>query len=168
LIEGWGITAFGVDSGYRTAQVYDWCEQRLGVAFATKGKDAPLKLYSMSDVEVMRSGQKLKRALKLTTFDHGYFKGWVHDRVRWPQGQPGAWHLPRGVGEDYCRQLVGESRMRLASGKTVWVKRSTNDMLDAEAIQVLLANMHGVKNLQPPEAAPVVPQRGVRSPGVQM
>lgn len=170
MIDGWGMAAFAVDSGYRPERVYDWCEKRLGRAYATKGKDQPLKLYQMTDIEVLRSGKKVKRGVKLTSFDHGYFKGWVHDRVRWPQDAPGAWHLPRLVGEDYCRQLVGESRMRLASGKVNWVKRTTNDYLDCEALQVLLAHLMGVRNLKHPTAggqqAPA--RRGVRSGGVSV
>jgi hypothetical protein len=26
----------------------------------------------------------------------------VFERVRWPDDQPGAWHLPHDVDEDYC------------------------------------------------------------------
>lgn len=162
--------AFAVDSGYRTEQVYSWCERRLGNAYATKGKDGPNKLYSASDVEVLRSGKKVKRGLKRWILDHGYFKGWVHDRIRWPQDQPGSWHLGKAVGEDYCKQLVAEQRMRLPSGKVHWVKSGVNDFLDAEALQVFLAHVENVRYLkhetnQPPPAAPA---RGIRNPGVQI
>lgn len=161
--------AFAVDSGYRTEQVYTWCERRMGVAYATRGKDRPAKLYSAHDVEVLRSGKKVKRGLKSWTFDHGFFKGWVHDRIRVPQDQPGAWHLGRGVGDDYCRQLVAEQRMRLPSGVQAWVKSGPNDWLDAEALQVLLAHIEGVRFLKPEaDKPPPTPSRGVRNRGVQM
>ncbi len=169
LEDGLAIEAFAVDSGYRTEQVYSWCERRLGRAYATKGQDAPSKLYHASDVEVLRNGKKIKRGLKRWIFDHGFFKGWVHDRIRWPQDQPGAWHLPRAVGEDYCRQLVAEQRMRLASGKVQWVKTGTNDWLDAEALQALLAHIEGVRYLKPEDQQPPPPPpRGVRSGGVNI
>lgn len=162
------ITAIAVDSGFRTEKVYTWCEKRLGTAYATKGKDAPNKLYSASDVEVLRSGKKVKRGLKVWTFDHGYFKGWVHDRTRFPQDQPGAWHLHTAVGEDYCRQLVAEQRMRLPSGRATWVKSGTNDKLDCEALQALLAHIEGVRYLKPEDKAPPPPARGRRSGGVNL
>lgn len=162
--------AIAVDSGYRTEQVYSFCEKRLSTAYATKGRDAPNKLYSASEVEVLRSGKKIKRGLKRWIFDHGFFKGWVHDRLRWPQDQPGSWHLFKGIDDDYCRQLVGEQRMRLPSGKVHWVKTGVNDWLDAEALQVLLAHIENVRYLKhddgkPPPAAPA---RGIRNPGVQI
>jgi phage terminase large subunit GpA-like protein len=162
--------AIAVDSGFRTEQVYTWCEKRLSRAYATKGRDAPSKLYSASDVEVLRNGKKVRRGLKRWIFDHGYFKGWVHDRIRWPQDQPGSWHLGRKVGDDYCRQIVGEQRMRLASGKTHWVKSGINDYLDCEALQVLLAHIENVRYLKPLDAppAPKPPPRGTRNRGLEM
>lgn len=168
-IDGRPFDAFAIDSGYRTEQVYTWCERRLGNAYATKGRDAPNKLYSAGDVEVLKSGKKIKRGLKVWTFDHGYFKGWVHDRIAWPQDQPGAWHLPQEIGDDYARQIVGEQRMRLPSGKTHWVKSHTNDYLDAEALQVLLAHIENVRYLKPEDKPPPpTPSRGVRSRGVDL
>jgi phage terminase large subunit GpA-like protein len=161
--------AIAVDSGYRTEQVYTWCEKRLSLAYATKGKDKPNKLYQANDVEVLRSGKKVKRGLKVWTFDHGFFKGWVHDRIKWPQDAPGAWHLGRAVGEDYCRQLVNEQRMRLPSGTTHWVKSGPNDWLDMEALQVLLAHIENVRYLRPAnEPPPTTPARGVRNRGVEL
>lgn len=161
--------AIAVDSGYRTEQVYTWCEKRLSLTYATKGKDKPNKLYQANDVEVNKAGKKVKRGIKVWTFDHGFFKGWVHDRIRWPQDAPGAWHLGKAVGEDYCRQLVNEQRMRLPSGTTHWVKSGPNDFLDCEALQVLLAHIENVRYLRPetdPQKPP--PQRGVRSRGVEL
>jgi phage terminase large subunit GpA-like protein len=168
-VDGHTIEAYAIDSGYRTEQVYTWCERRLGRAYATKGMDKPSKLYHASDVEVLRNGKKIKRGLRRWIFDHGFFKGWVHDRIKWPQDQPGAWHLARAVGEDYCRQLVAEQRMRLASGTVQWVKTGTNDWLDAEALQALLAHIEGVRYLKPDDQQPPPPPpRGVRSGGVNI
>lgn len=166
-VDGHTIEAFAVDSGYRTEQVYTWSEKRMGRAYATKGKDKPSKLYSSSDVEVLRSGKKVNRGLKVWSFDHGYFKGWVHDRTRWPQDQPGAWHLGKGVGDDYARQIIGEQRMRLPSGHVQWVRSGTNDYLDAEALQVLLAHLEGVRYLKPTDDQTPPPTRGMRNRGVQ-
>lgn len=162
--------AIAVDSGYRTEQVYSFCERRLSNAYATKGKDAPNKLYSASDVEVLRSGKKVKRGLKRWIIDHGFFKGWVHDRLSWPQDKPGSWHLPQGIDEDYCRQLVAEQRMRLASGKVHWVKSGTNDYLDAEALQVFLAHVENVRYLKHEDSKPppTTPARGARNRGVEI
>lgn len=142
------ISAVAVDSGFRTDRVYEWCHRRGLRAYATKGREAPVKLYSATDVEVDRQGKKLWQGLKLWTLDHGFFKGWVHDRLRWPQDQPGAWHLPLDVSDDYCKQLVSEQRMRLPSGVVKWLRRGKNNWLDTEALQVFLAHVEGVRNLK--------------------
>lgn len=168
-VDGETIEAFAVDAGYRTEQVLVWCEKRKGRAYATRGKDKPSKLWHATDVETLRNGKKVKRGMKYWIFDHGYMKGWVHDRLKWPQDAPGAWHLPRAIGEDYCRQIVAEQRMRLASGSVHWVKTGTNDWLDAEALQALLAHIEGVRYLKPDDQPPPAPKaRGVRSGGVNI
>lgn len=140
------ISACAVDSGYLAERAYEWCYKR--GAYATKGRERPQKLYAATDVEVNRNGRRLFAGMKLWTFDHSYFKGWVHDRLNWPQEQPGAWHLPVDVPDDYCRQLVAEQRMRLPSGGVQWIKSGTNDDLDCEALQAFLAHVEGVRNLE--------------------
>jgi phage terminase large subunit GpA-like protein len=168
--EGRKVDAIAVDSGYRTEQAYTFCEKRMGQAYATGGKDRPAKLYQANDVEVLRNGKKVKRGLKRWSFDHGYFKGWVHARIKFPQDQPGAWHLPRMIDDDYCKQLTNETLMRLASGRNQWVKTGTNDWLDAEALQVLLAHIMNVRYLKPETGTPppAAPSRGVRNRGVEI
>lgn len=171
---GTGIKAAAVDAGYNTDHVYEWCRRHKATTYATVGRDGPKKLYSASDVEVKRNGKRHLAGLKLWTFDHAYFKAWVHDRLAWPKDQPGAWHLPREPGEDYCRQLVAEQRMRLPSGRVQWVRTSRdNHYLDCEALQALLAQIEGVRGLRrldapPPPPKPTVHRRGNRNSGVSI
>jgi phage terminase large subunit GpA-like protein len=147
------ISAVAIDSGFRTDRVYEWCYRRGLKAYATKGRDRPTKLYFATDVEVNRFGKKLFAGLKLWTIDASYFKGWVHERLRWPQEQPGAWHLPVDVPDDYCKELVNEAAMRLPSGEVKWVRRGANHALDIEALLVFLAHIEGVRYLKPPSAS---------------
>lgn len=150
---GIGIDAAGVDCGYRPERVYDWIQKHAGRgAYATRGRDNPARLYAPQDIETSAQGKKLWAGLKRWTLDHSYFKGWVHDRINYPEEQEGAWLLPKNVGEDYCKQIVAEQRMRTPAGRTIWVKRGTNDFLDCEAIQVFLAHVEGVRNLLPPDS----------------
>lgn len=143
------IRATAVDSGYRTDSVYEWC-RRNGGAYPTKGRDNASKLFHASSVEVNRAGKRVKTGLKVWVIDDKHFKGWVHDRIGWPQDQPGAWHLPSGMDEDYCKQLVAEQRMRLPSGRVQWLKvGKDNHYLDCEALQAFLAHVEGVRNLRP-------------------
>jgi len=34
----------------------------------------------------------------------------VHERVRWPSDEPGAWHLPSDATDDYGKQIISEAR----------------------------------------------------------
>lgn len=149
IYDGVGVQAYAIDSGFRTELVYDWAHKHVGRAYATKGKERPAKLYSASDVEVRRDGKRIRHGLKVWTLDEGYFKGWVHDRLVRPQDQPGAWHLPRDAGDDYCKQIVNEQRRRLPSGRVQWIKVGSNDYLDCEKQQIFLANVEGVRHLRP-------------------
>lgn len=145
------LQAVAVDSGYQTDQVYEWVHRHGSRAYATKGKDRPSKLYAATEIEVNRGGRRLRTGLKLWTLDAAYFKSWVHDRIVWPQDQPGAWHVPGDIDEEYCRQIVAEQRIRLPSGRTQWVRASKdNHYLDCEALQVFLAHIEGVRNLHRP------------------
>lgn len=141
------IHAVAVDSGYRTDQVYEFCRRNQRY-FATKGQDAPRKMFSASPVEVRRDGKVMSWGLKLWSFDASFFKDWVHARVNWPQDQPGAWMLPSDVTEDYCRQIVAEQKVYLPSGKAQWLKlHRENHFLDCEVLQAFLANMLDVRHL---------------------
>jgi phage terminase large subunit GpA-like protein len=142
------ISAAAIDSGFRTERVYEWAHAQGLKAYATFGRERPSKLYAAFDIEVDRYGKRRFAGMKRWVLDHGYFKGWVHDRLGWPPDQPGAWHLPDDVEDDYCKQLVAEQRLRLPSGGVQWVKSGANDWLDCEALQVFLAHVEGVRNLK--------------------
>lgn len=162
------IRRFAVDSGYRTEHALEWCRRRGDHAYATYGREKPSRLYFQTDVEVNRNGKKFRTGMKRWIVDTAYFKGWVHDRFGWPDDQPGAWHMPgpdasgqfdEGT-ESYCKQLVGEQRMRLPSGRVQWIKTGENHFLDCEALQVFLAHVERVRDIKPvnPDAS-IAPKR---------
>jgi hypothetical protein len=65
--------------------------------------------------------------------------------VRWPDDQPGGWHLHQDVDEDYCRQIVSEARMRKPSGGIVQgLALARQHYLDAEARSFAAAYMVGM------------------------
>lgn len=180
---GMPIHAYAVDSGYRTEQALEWCRKRGTRAYATFGRDNPSRLYFQTDVEVKKKGgKKVRSGMKRWIFDSPYFKGWVHDRLGWPQDQAGAWHLPGRAEdgefapgtEDYCKQIVGEQRMRLPSGRVQWIRTGENHYLDCEALQALLAQLENIRGLKPIGSPPTkpntaaAPRRGVRSSGVNV
>lgn len=179
---GLPVFATAIDANYRTDQVYEYARTRGLSVYATIGKDNPAQLYAPSDVARKRGGKTVHLGMKRWVFNATHFKGWVHDRLVLPQEHEGAWHLPSrtargepigssGQLNEYCRQIVGEQRIRLPSGRTLWKRVGENHYLDCEAQQALLAQICDVRLLRPidqpaPQAPP--PGRRVRSAGVSV
>ncbi len=148
--DGMMIKCAMVDSGFRPGKpflvpdnrVYDFCRNFRRLAWATKGRASQSKPISVSKIEVTPSGSARKYGLELLLLNSDEFKSFVHQRVRWPSHKPGAWLLPQDTTEDYCRQIVSESRTTGPTGQPHWIKRSKdNHFLDCEALNAAAAHM---------------------------
>lgn len=151
--DGKRIKRMAVDSGYRpgdkwkrpTHMVYAFCRKHPGRAIATKGHNTQSKPISPAFIDVTIRGQTFKKGLQLWHLDTDYFKSWVHGRLQWPADQPGAWHVPQDVTDDYCQQVTAEARVTKPSGAVTWVRiRKDNHFLDCEALNVAAAHSLGV------------------------
>lgn len=179
-IAGRTIRRAFIDSGFRPGKpeaipehkVYEFCRRNSRIAYATKGyhqRSAPL---TKNRIDVTARGGRAKYGLDLIRLDSDFFKSWVHQRVRWPEDQPGAWHLHQDVTEDYCRQVVSEARLKKPSGGVVWVPRSReNHYLDCEALAYAAAYMLGVQRMMRPPAHEASPgaaeQNATRSRSIE-
>nr|WP_281275255.1 terminase gpA endonuclease subunit [Afifella aestuarii] len=164
-----------VDSGFRPGKpwqipvnrVYEFCAQFRRICYPTKGSShSQIKPLIVSQPEVTKGGKVSKYGLALIRLDPDHWKSWVHERVRWPQDQPGAWHLHAETTDDYCRQIVSEARLKKPSGQASWVRRSAeNHYLDCEAMNAAAGYMLGVHRLTEAAVAsmrapaPAEPQR---------
>ena len=164
-----------VDSGYRSEQVYEFCRTHKGIALPTKGHDSLAKPYHANQIDVTVKGKTHKKGLQLWHFDSDVMKSWVHGRINRTEDQPGGWHLPQDIDEDYCKQIINESRVVKPSGRAVWIKTGPNHFLDAEALAYLAARISG--KVPPPGARGRMAAgrgrgkrggRGVRSGGVRV
>jgi phage terminase large subunit GpA-like protein len=166
--DGRHIARMAVDAGYRPGDkwkrpdhmVYAFCREH-AAAMATKGHDTQSKPLAPSLIDVTVRGKLIKRGLQLWHVDSDYFKSWVHTRLQWPTNQPGAWHLPVDVTDDYCQQLTAEARTVKPSGRVAWVTiRRDNHFLDCEMLNVAAAYALGVHRMRDDpvvRAAPVAP-----------
>lgn len=180
------ITLMLIDSGYKpgkknnpTNQIYSFCRRHLGHAYPLKGHAAQDKPYKQSKIDVNHGGRIIKNGLQLWHVDTDYFKSFVYSRLEWPLDQPGRWHLPEDVTEDYLKQITGESRIVKPSGAVSWVRVRANHYLDCEAYNLVAAHIMQVDKLQDstqpvkvqngPDSVPQRPakQRGMRSRGLR-
>jgi phage terminase large subunit GpA-like protein len=162
-----------IDAGFRpgkrseTAEhrVYDFARRHPRLVYATKGFDHRETPLSVKRLDVNAKGARSKFGIDLVRLDADFFKSWVHERLRWPEGQPGGWHLHADVTEDYCRQIVSEARVRKPSGGHAWVELSRNNhYFDCEALAYAAAYMLGVQRMgegprRPGPRPPLAPQR---------
>lgn len=147
-----------VDSGFRPGKpdmvpehkVYEFCRRFTRSTYAAKGMSRPQRTpLSTSKIDVTPDGGRSKYSLELVRLDPDFFKSWVHQRLNWPEDQPGAWQVHEETDEDYFRQLVSEARVKKPSGGAVWVPRSKeNHYLDCEALAYAAAYMLGVQRLR--------------------
>jgi phage terminase large subunit GpA-like protein len=157
-IDGDLIKLAFIDSGFRPGKkegvpvnrVYEFCRRFKRFAFPTKGSSvALLRPLVKSTIEVTQQGTAKKYGLELIRLDPDHWKSFVHERLKWPADQLGAWHLHNEVTEDYCRQLVAEARIVLPSGKPQWIERAReNHYLDAEAMAAAAGYMLNVQHLR--------------------
>lgn len=176
-----------IDSGFRPGKrddlplnrVYDFCRRFPRVVRPTKGASRPQRIPLVaSKIEVTTKGKAAKYGLDLLLLDTDHWKSWVHERIRWPGDQPGAWHLPHDIDDDYCRQIIAEARVRRPSGRHQWVQRSKeNHFLDLEAMQAAAAYLLNfqrvgegarrpvIREAVPQAQRPAAPQRPAQQPG---
>ena len=137
------ISKMLVDSGYRAEEVYEFCRGHVGLTAPAKGHDSLAKPYYANIIDVTIKGKVYKNGIQLWHADSDVMKSWVHGRINRTKDQPGGWHLPQDINEDYCKQVVNESRIIKPSGRAVWVCTGPNHFLDAEALCYLAARVSG-------------------------
>ena len=147
-----------IDSGYRPGDmyrrpdhaVYTFCRSMPGTAFPTKGADSLDAPYKFRNIDYSSGGAVIRGGVRLFHINTDYFKRWIHARVRWPEGQPGGWHLHGETTEDYCRQIVAEELVIKASGRATWLRKSRdNHYLDCEVGATCAAYVENVHKLAP-------------------
>lgn len=157
-VNGVRIARCFIDSGYRPGdkfkrpenQVYKFCTLHRNWAFPTKGRESLDRPLKMSNIDVNQAGRVLKSGLKLWHLDTDHFKSAIHDRIGWPEDQPGGFHLHAHTDEDYCKQLTAEEVIVKPSGKRVWVTiRKDNHYLDCEMNALACAYSLQVQTLRP-------------------
>lgn len=157
-ISGRSIQRAFIDSGYRPGdkwrrpenQVYLYCRRHAGQVFPTKGHDTLDQPLKAKHIDVNVSGRIVKNGLQLWHIDTDHLKSWIYARLRWPEGERGAWHIYNDVDDDYCRQLIAEELVIKPSGKRVWIRRNKdNHYLDCEANALAAAISLQVHRLRP-------------------
>ena len=147
------IVRAGIDSGYRTDEVYQYCAQCPEVCVPVKGDSSHSPLappYKMSSIEKGVIG-----GMKLYVVNTDYWKDFIFARMVRPANDPGTIHLFKDCPEEYSEHLRSEEKQEIRNVKTGAVtvqwkpltSHPTNHLLDTCVYNAMVADSVGVKYL---------------------
>jgi len=161
-----------VDSGYRAAEVYDWCRAHGEIARPIKGQPSLRVPYYASKIDRHpKTGKAPPYSFLLWHLDTHFYKDKLWRLIHAAPGAPGEWNLHREVRQEYMQQVSAEQKIlkvNKSTGRTqaFWQLRSpgaANHYLDCEVYNVAAADMLQVPFMRPETAAPRVYKRTPRS-----
>lgn len=155
--EGVPISLTLVDAGFRpgekeylpTHRVLDFCRRMGKRVRPTRGSPRTMRSpLEWGKLDKKRNGMASKTGLDYVKLDSTYWKTFVLERMRWDEARPGGWMLPRGMDDDYCKQVVGEVLGKGPDGRPKWIERGRHhDFLDAEAMQAAAGYLLNVQRI---------------------
>jgi phage terminase large subunit GpA-like protein len=133
-----GLSAYAVDSGYRTDDVYNFCRTRSPIAMATKGSSLQghpsLGRPTKQDVNYL--GSTIKNGIQLWPIGSSTLKATIYGRLKIESPGRQYIHFYDGLPDDFYNQLTSEKQMTVYDkngvAKRVWVLPSgkRNEALD--------------------------------------
>lgn len=132
------IESAGIDSGYHTQTVYNYCRNRPVKTMAIKGNPHPGRpiVGAPTKNDVTWQGEKIKDGIQVWPIGTDTAKATIYTRLKSGGTGPGRYHWPIGIEDEYFIQLTAEryvSRFVKGFQKREWVKiRPRNEALDCE------------------------------------
>lgn len=148
----------GIDSGFRTDEVYQFCSRFPEVCIPLKGSSnhtAMTAPYTMTSLEKGVVG-----GLKLYVLNTDYWKDFIFARMIRPADEDGTIHLYKKCPQEYSDHLRSEEKQEIRNVKTGAVtvqwkpltSHPVNHLLDTCTYNAAVADIAGVKYLIEPEA----------------
>lgn len=146
------VGAYAIDTGYRTEEVYDYCEKRKGFAIPVKGASTTMPGRARpSNVE--RKDKYNKQPLQLWTINTDAYKNEIAHRLKIPIGR-GSWMLNADCDQEYAEQITSEHKvMENKGGRQVetWQKKTSakqNHWWDCSVYSFAVADLMHMRLLQ--------------------
>lgn len=148
----------GIDSGFRTDEVYQFCSRFPEVCIPLKGSSNHTTMtapYTMTSLEKGVVG-----GLKLYVLNTDYWKDFIFARMIRPANEDGTIHLYKKCPQEYSDHLRSEEKQEIRNVKTGAVtvqwkpltSHPVNHLLDTCTYNAAVADIAGVKYLIEPEA----------------
>lgn len=151
------IMKAGIDSGFRTDEVYQFCSRFPEVCIPLKGSSNHTTMtapYTMTSLEKGVVG-----GLKLYVLNTDYWKDFIFARMVRPINEEGTIHLYKDCPQEYSDHLRSEEKQEHRNVKTGAVtvqwkpltSHPVNHLLDTCTYNAAVADIAGVKYLMEPE-----------------
>nr|DAN76751.1 MAG TPA: terminase large subunit [Caudoviricetes sp.] len=148
----------GIDSGFRTDEVYQFCSRFPEVCIPVKGSSNHSTMaapYTMTSLEKGVVG-----GLKLYVLNTDYWKDFIFARMIRPADEVSTIHLYKDCPQEYSDHLRSEEKQEIRNVKTGAVtvqwkpltSHPVNHLLDTCTYNAAVADIAGVKYLIEPEA----------------
>lgn len=146
----------GIDSGFRTDEVYQFCSRFPEVCIPLKGSSNHTTMtapYTMTSLEKGVVG-----GLKLYVLNTDYWKDFIFARMTRPADEEGTIHLYKECPQEYSDHLRSEEKQEIRNVKTGAVtvqwkpltSHPVNHLLDTCTYNAAVADIAGVKYLVEP------------------
>lgn len=146
----------GIDSGFRTDEVYQFCSRFPEVCIPLKGSSNHTTMtapYTMTSLEKGVVG-----GLKLYVLNTDYWKDFIFARMIRPASEDGTIHLYKECPQEYSDHLRSEEKQEIRNVKTGTVtvqwkpltSHPVNHLLDTCTYNAAVADIAGVKYLVEP------------------
>lgn len=142
--DGYPVNLMGIDCGYQTDEVFNYCRNNRGRTIALRGDDIR-NLYRRMTLESNYKGKKLRGGDVRWDFSSSQAKTWVHSRLNRDPSEQGFFLLPKNISDQYCKELTAEQQTLTGDWQNV---RKDNHRLDCEAMQFVLARIKGINRLK--------------------
>lgn len=155
------IKLVGVDSGYNTQAVYNFCRKySINRVIPLKGYDELSTIIGVPKaVDVKHGGKLIRRGVKVWPVGSSMIKSELYGRLKIEEPIPGE-PIPKGFlhfpqyNEEYFRQLCAEKLIikkdRRGFSRYEWVKeRERNEALDLKVYNRALAAIIGIDRFRP-------------------
>lgn len=147
------VAVYGIDSGYRTEEVYDYCGQHPRIAIPVKGSSSLMTVRARpSNIE--RKDKFNKQPLQLWIINTDIYKDELAYRLKIPVGKKGACMLNADCEKEYAEQITSEQKIvETKNGRTVetWQKKTSakqNHWLDCKVYAFAVADLVHMRSLQ--------------------
>lgn len=148
----------GIDSGFRTDEVYQFCSRFPEVCIPLKGSSNHTTMtapYTMTSLEKGVIG-----GLKLYVLNTDYWKDFIFARMVRPANEDSTIHLYKDCPQEYSDHLRSEEKQEIRNVKTGAVtvqwkpltSHPVNHLLDTCTYNAAVADIAGVKYLVEPES----------------